>query len=157
MLTRLDHELILLFYEKGYNQTVIAKKLKISRSRINQILTDYRTLGGKLRKEVEKKLSKQCFFCDQLRQNIHHIDHNNHNNSVDNLMSLCLKHHYEIHRGKRIKKILNLNQRRNEIRRRQPLRCLYCDRMFFTRLGREKLQKYCQPNHRKYDYLRRLA
>ena len=158
MLSRLDHELILLLYEKGTKQTVIARQLKVSRSRINQIIIGYMPLPHKLRKEVEKKLSNKCYFCEKPRQHIHHVDRDSHNNSLENLMPLCITHHGQIHKNTRRKKYLNQLKNQTKILRRQIKQCLYCSKDFFPEIGREKLQKYHHDNCRKYDYLkRRLA
>ena len=54
---------------------------------------NYRRIGDKLG-------WKKCLYCDSDLQEIHHRDGNRDNNSVDNLIPLCSKHHYLIH-GKR--------------------------------------------------------
>lgn len=155
MLSRLDHELILLLYEKGTKQIVIAKQLKVSRSRINQIIIGYNPLPHNLREEAKKKLSNKCYFCEKPRQHIHHLDRNSHNNSLENLMPLCITHHGQIHRGVRRKKYLNQFKNRVRTLRRQIKRCLYCNIEFFPVMGREKLQKYHHNNCRQADWLRR--
>lgn len=157
MLTRLDHELILLFYEKGYTQSIIARKLNVSRNRINQILTGYRTLGNKERQYFQKKLSKKCNFCEKKREHIHHIDHDSKNNTLDNLMPLCRSHHSQIHRGTRIKRIIDIAQKKRELKRRPIRNCAYpnCRREFFPWTGREDQQRYCKPTHQKNDWKKR--
>lgn len=155
MLSRLDHEIILTMYERGDTQAVISRTFKISRSRIQQILTGYKLIPNKLKEEFKKKLAKKCFFCEKPRQHIHHIDHNSSNNILENLMPLCITHHGQIHRGTRLKKIIDFAKRRQELKRRPIQTCLYCRKEFFPIEGREKLQKYHHPNCRKNDYRRR--
>ena len=43
---------------------------------------------------------RYCFYCENKMEEVHHKDHNWKNNSEENLLPLCKKHHYLIH-GKR--------------------------------------------------------
>lgn len=43
---------------------------------------------------------QECEFCDETTVDIHHIDGDPWNNSMDNLLAVCEPHHYAIHRGK---------------------------------------------------------
>ncbi|MEK6880468.1 MAG: hypothetical protein AABY22_12705 [Nanoarchaeota archaeon] len=51
--------------------------------------------------EVYKELTKECIVCgfDKL-VDLHHLDHNNQNNSSDNLVGLCPNHHKMLHSKK---------------------------------------------------------
>jgi hypothetical protein len=48
------------------------------------------------------KVQSKCYFCDENRLkmlDVHHIDNNHSNNSVNNLILLCPNHHREVHLG----------------------------------------------------------
>lgn len=47
----------------------------------------------KIRFEVIKRFQDRCFLCGELANEIHHIDYNKMNNSLDNLMLLCRNCH----------------------------------------------------------------
>ena len=47
----------------------------------------------KKRPEIIKKFSDRCFVCNELANEIHHLDYTPMNNSDDNLILLCKKCH----------------------------------------------------------------
>lgn len=51
----------------------------------------------KLKSEILYKSANACAICSEHGDQIHHIDKNNKNNDIDNLILLCLKHHGEAH------------------------------------------------------------
>jgi len=46
-----------------------------------------------IRPEVIKRFEDKCFLCGEIANEIHHIDYDKMNNSIDNLMLLCSSCH----------------------------------------------------------------
>jgi len=47
----------------------------------------------KIRNKVIDRFEGRCFLCNELANEIHHIDYNKMNNNINNLMLLCKYHH----------------------------------------------------------------
>lgn len=100
----IDKKLCVMLYENGHGFTEIATTLHVSKQRIHQIVKNYKNYGWKRFNKKEKKLLKEkikCSICRQPTKIFHHIDRNNSNDSIDNLMPLCKKCHEEIHGGEK--------------------------------------------------------
>lgn len=82
-------------HQEGLGYSEIASNFNISRQRVHQIITGYRTISPL--KWKMKLLSEGCKKCSGKAMNIHHIDKNSHNNEITNLMPLCIKCHKKIH------------------------------------------------------------
>src|SRR5579859_3230468 len=102
-MTVLDKKLVLMLYENHNTYAEIGRKLNVSRQRVHQIIANYKHYGrsGKLKKY--KKLGKKCFICRELAMALHHKDRNNNNENIDNLIPVCKKCHYDLHRGQKHK------------------------------------------------------
>ena len=113
----IDKKLALMLYQNGNGYSKIASQLHVSRQRIHQIVANYKNFGhDRLSKKKLKKLGKNCSICRQPFKDIHHIDRNNLNDDISNLMPLCERCHYEIHRGEKrkyigLKKIVKIPKR----------------------------------------------
>lgn len=117
----LDRKLILLMFENNQSYAQIARSLGVSRQRIHQILTDYVSIGKYLKykpkrrrykksfaNKLDKLLLKNCQICKRNPSTmIHHKDHNSHNNTLENLISICPVCHYNLHLGETGKKLYN--------------------------------------------------
>lgn len=84
---------------KGIPHIQIAKELKISRQRVHQIITGYRSYSSKALsyKNIHFR-TDSCEKCGSKTEIIHHIDGNSNNNAPENLMPLCIACHAEIHK-----------------------------------------------------------
>jgi predicted DNA-binding protein YlxM (UPF0122 family) len=132
----IDKKLCVMLYENGHGFTEIATTLHVSKQRIHQIIKNYKNYGWKRFNKKEKKLLKakmKCAICRQPTQIFHHIDRNNANESIENLMPLCKKCHKEIHRGeKHISKVIRkVYQKKRKytwsIRYKECILCLSTD------------------------------
>lgn len=94
----LDKKLIQTMYDHRFTYAEIGRRLGVSRQRIHQILSGYKTNTVKI-KTRRKLINKPCEICGHKPDVIHHIDKNPDNNEVNNLMPLCYKCHVEVHRG----------------------------------------------------------
>ncbi len=93
-----------MLYKNGHGFTQIALKMGVSRQRIHQIVTNYKNFGIKrFNKKEKKELNKKkiCEICRQPAINFHHKDRDNDNDSIENLLAVCKKCHYELHRGEK--------------------------------------------------------
>ncbi len=81
----------------GYRQ--IGKIVGISFQRVHQIYKDYKSTDKDLRYQVMDRDNFKCTKCqgDDLKLNVHHIDHNKNNNEWNNLITLCAKCHRKQH------------------------------------------------------------
>jgi len=97
---------------KGLSYTSIATLFKISKQRVHQIVSGYQAINnargrnfewwGSLCRAVFDRDDNQCQLCqsrDKLL--IHHIDSDDRNNALDNLISLCFRCHCKLHLHKR--------------------------------------------------------
>lgn len=130
----IDRKLLNELYKKEHSYAQIGRIFNVSRQRIHQILKNYK---GKINKKTKKGLSKLCNICHETAKAIHHIDKIHNNNDPKNLLSVCLKCHYELHRGERIYK---------------EFICKYCNKIFNKSEFNNKLYKYC--SHECYNTYR---
>lgn len=88
--------------EKGYTYSKIGKLFGLSRQRVHQILSGYDKLNGcdwynKLKQSVLDR-DKSCQKCGSAENLVvHHIDGNDRNNSLGNLITLCHSCHGGLH------------------------------------------------------------
>lgn len=143
----LDKKLIFELSRKRHKQSEIASIMGVSKQRINQILTGYKTVGSmylqykpKFRRHknsianrIETMLDKPCKICDEPARVIHHIDHNSHNNDIKNLLALCIKCHQRIHVG----------DKRNTIRNFSIYICKECGKTFKRNKGSAYKGLFC--------------
>jgi hypothetical protein len=94
----LDKKLIFQLYKRRHTQAEIARTMGVTRQRIHQILRNYQS-GGTNTKWRIKMLENDCQICYDKAVILHHIDHNSHNNSENNLLPVCCRCHIELHRG----------------------------------------------------------
>lgn len=96
-------------HDKGFSYGKIGKLYGISRQRVHQIISLYQRVLKGLKndkhwyKQLEVKVLKRddykcqkCFGVDDLL--IHHIDGNDENNALNNLVTLCSLCHLNLHR-----------------------------------------------------------
>jgi len=90
----------------------------------------------KIKPELYEKLAKKCVICGFNKIiELHHVDHNNKNNSEDNLVGLCPNHHKMVHHREYQKEIFNiLKEKGFKIPKSE-----YSDGFF-------KKNKYIEPN-----------
>ena len=94
--------------EKGFSYGSIGKLFKISRQRVHVIISNYippcqRNYGiGKERELIFKSIFERdkfsCQICGKIGILIHHIDKNDSNNTLTNLVCLCNNCHLNLHR-----------------------------------------------------------
>lgn len=94
----IDKQLTTLLYDNGHGYTEIASIFKVSRQRIHQIVKNYKHHGKDGRLKKYKLLGQRCQICKQPSKTLHHIDKDNNNDSVDNLMPVCTSCHKELHK-----------------------------------------------------------
>ena len=83
-------------YDGGMSYQAIGREFGVSRQRIHQIITGYRTLEyGELYKDVWTSI---CQRCSRKSIAIHHKDGDSNNNARSNLESLCQSHHMQAHK-----------------------------------------------------------
>lgn len=88
--------------EYYHYQVKIARDFGVSRQRIHQLVTGYKTLGSNLTKKTKKAWKPICTRCNtQPSVAIHHLDGDHKNNDVSNLRAVCSKCHGQYHRGGR--------------------------------------------------------
>jgi len=64
----------------------------------------------KLKQQVLYKSSFCCVICQGKVDHLHHIDKNNRNNQVSNLVALCTHHHDEAHTNRELSQNLSANR-----------------------------------------------
>ena|ERR1035437_201509 len=89
--------------KKGMYPSQIAREVGISRQRVHQILTGYQSFASNHRSFAYRpNLSKISLCpCGAKAIHTHHKDRNSNNNNEDNLLPLCSKCHYKIHKTMR--------------------------------------------------------
>ena len=114
----IDKKLVFLLNKKGHNYSKIARITNVSRQRIHQILTGYKTLSSikqyrpKFKRQkkslanlYERLIQKGCTICYEEASLIHHKDKNSQNNEKSNLLPVCIKCHHELHLSEKSKKL----------------------------------------------------
>lgn len=87
---------------QGKSYEEIANILKISRQRVFQIYTGYRTTPIRDRRIAMKLAQDRCVICESKEDiEIHHLDNDTNNNEQYNLMVLCRSCHNKL--SKKIK------------------------------------------------------
>lgn len=116
------HDTITELWNKGIRTQEIAEQVGITTSKVYNIVYKLNLHRRGKKGEVRKKYYKQsgehsdpraiarrilsidkdsiCEVCGSPGEEIHHIDKNPYNNSLDNLVLLCRKHHREMHNSK---------------------------------------------------------
>ncbi len=92
-----SREVVIKHYQETHNYKLTAEFFNVSRQRVHQIVTGYRTIKYKKSKKIQKLLAKNCERCGLVSTVIHHRDHDSRNNIKENLMPLCEKCHRFIH------------------------------------------------------------
>lgn len=104
----IDKKLIIHLYRQGHGYADIARivggKYGVSRQYIYMIVNSYYNTGkkGNLRADKYNNM-KECEMCNEEAVALHHIDRNNKNDKPKNLLPVCKKCHYKLHRGEKRK------------------------------------------------------
>lgn len=93
---------------QGYSLGSVSALFGISRQRVQQITSGYQQLIKKsnhfkeLSNIVKERQEQSCLKCGSISHNllIHHIDGDDSNNELTNLVALCSKCHLDLHRPK---------------------------------------------------------
>ena len=94
--------------DKGLSYGSIGKIVGVSRQRIHVLLSGYKSPDNlnkdlvKIREYVFERDKNTCQKCKGIGTTVHHIDHNDRNNSFDNLILLCNNCHLDLHRPKEL-------------------------------------------------------
>jgi 5-methylcytosine-specific restriction endonuclease McrA len=98
------NEKIKKLYESGKSLSGIASLFNVSRQRVHQIVSGYKTSNmDYYKKMMYPDQNGKCIVCnvefsDEVKSEIHHIDKNPANNKFSNLVLLCQKCHKETHK-----------------------------------------------------------
>lgn len=92
-------------YEETHSYAATARKLKVTRQRIHQLVTGYRSgmFSGKNKMKMYSKiywLNKPLLCLNCLATpfvDFHHKDNDINNNSLENLLPVCKSCHYSFH------------------------------------------------------------
>ena len=97
-------------HARGYCSTCYGKKFHRDKKEAYQARKHYN-----IDFETYKKITKECMICGFNKiVDLHHLDKNHENRTVDNLIGLCPNHHKMIHKTEFRADILNkLNQIKN--------------------------------------------
>jgi len=82
---------------KGKSYQALGNEIGVSRQRIHQKLTGYRTLDVKSRKNYPNLKIGICEKCGKKATMAHHKDGNSRNNERENIMAVCKKCHISEH------------------------------------------------------------
>jgi 5-methylcytosine-specific restriction endonuclease McrA len=83
-------------YASGLSQSEIARRLKLTRQRVHQIVRNYHTSDFK--EIVFEKDGGLCVICRGGENlHVHHLDGNTKNNTLKNLATLCRGCHEDVH------------------------------------------------------------
>jgi len=101
------NEMIISLFEGGLSQAEIAQRYNLSRQRIEQIIKKRKGVHKSLKKYILKrdiytcqagiKCNRDFNFKNRDLLDIHHIDFDPSNDSIDNLITLCKDCHKEVH------------------------------------------------------------
>ena len=91
-----------MLYESGHGYAEIGRTINVSRQRIHQLLKEYKNTARQGRVLKYRQLLKKCKVCRNKATNLHHIDFNNKNDDLTNLLSICKECHYKIHKDRTI-------------------------------------------------------
>lgn len=91
-------------YENRFTMTQIGNELGVSRQRISQIIK-YRGSAAYRSKKKLKQLGNLCKICNSESIDWHHKNGNHQDNRAENLMPICKKCHYEIHKGRKVDRL----------------------------------------------------
>jgi len=100
-----DKNLMQLMHNHGYTYEEIGKRLGVSRQRVHQLITGYKNFGkrkGRIKKYWYKMKNPQCELCHRNTFVLHHVDGNNKNDAIENLMLLCPSCHTDVHSNHKI-------------------------------------------------------
>lgn len=87
--------------QAGFGVTDISKELGVSKQRIHQVARGYGKTGKRGRKSFYKELGSVCLDCGGDMVALHHLDGNNKNDSLENLIPLCNSCHFKRHKGRK--------------------------------------------------------
>lgn len=109
----LNKDAIKSLYAEGVTIAELARQFNVSRQRIHQIVTGYKSFatvmnGRSFGKATTPRLDGVCKLCGVKAEVVHHIDKDSSNNNKDNLMPLCRKCHVLQHGGFKWEKPTNL-------------------------------------------------
>lgn len=86
---------------ESYAQTALY--FGISRQRIHQLITGYKTIYNSMNKSLQRELMLRGTTCEKCKESkfkhIHHIDGNSRNNATQNLIKVCKPCHNALHTG----------------------------------------------------------
>lgn len=87
-------------YKEMNSYSKVARFLGISKQRVHQAVSGYKNTGRRGRSKKYEDLNSFCMLClKNSMKNLHHIDGDNKNDSIDNLLPVCTKCHGEIHKA----------------------------------------------------------
>lgn len=121
-------ESIKVLYSIYHSYTIVAEKVKLSKQRIHQIVKNYHNFGYQGREKLYRKTWKPiCELCNNKTKVLHHKDFDNTNDTIENLQSLCGKHHAQAHKAHN--------------RKIYASRCSSCNRKFGTEVNDYRLKE----------------
>jgi len=98
----IDRETVRILYLKTQSYAKTGYQLGVSRQRIHQIVKNYKNFGLSGREKIYKIAWKDtCQICfKNPTDHIHHKNKKNHNDSMENLISVCIPCHKDLHLSK---------------------------------------------------------
>jgi len=158
--------------EKGLTLPAIADWVSrkygdvLSRQRIHQIASGYRPASnrkwyGALVESIKERDGYRCQWanlCDGKPKEskdliVHHLDFDDRNNNVGNLITLCPKCHASFHSTNHI----NPKIRKNIVGKQTIVTCRYCGKEFGVLPSRKSTAKYCSRECYRLDHRRTLV
>ena len=134
--------------EKGWSWGAIGVHFGISRSRAHQIGSGYKYENFN-HSEIFERDYFLCQFpsCDRTSKSliVHHLDHNDRNNEITNLITLCVKCHQYYHRYKPKfcifcnkeysgqGKYCSINCKKSFWAKKKTINCLWCGKEFISK------------------------